>query len=201
MRHAFWVLTTTLLAVVAAINLPSGASAAAGRVQEASMGSQHTEIAVVAGGCFWGVEHLLRELEGVVDTEVGYAGGSTANPTYREVCTGRTGHAEAVRVAFDPSAVAYADVLRHFFRLHDPTTVNRQHNDVGTQYRSAIFVENEEQRRIAEQVMAEEDRSGRWQRPVVTEIADGVRFWPAEAEHQDYLVKNPGGYNCHFLRE
>lgn len=159
------------------------------------------EVAVVAGGCFWGVEHLMRKLPGVVDTEVGYAGGHTERPTYRQVCTGRTGHAEAVKVIFDPEVVSYAEVLRYFFRLHDPTTRNRQHNDVGTQYRSAIFYLDEEQRRIAEEVKAEVDASGAWPRPVVTEIAPAGTFWPAEEEHQDYLEKHPNGYNCHFLRD
>ena len=160
-----------------------------------------TETAVVAGGCFWGAEHLLRELDGVLDTEVGYTGGTTEHPTYEQVCTGKTGHAEAVRVVFDPSVVSYADVLHYFFRLHDPTTKNRQHNDVGTQYRSAIFVSSEAQRRIAEQVRAEVDASGKWKRPVVTEIVPAGPFWPAEGYHQDYLEKHPDGYNCHFLRD
>ncbi len=157
-------------------------------------------VATLAAGCFWGVEHLFRELPGVVDTRVGYTGGTTADPTYREVCTGRTGHAEAVEVAFDPSRVSYEEVLRHFFRLHDPTTRNRQHNDVGTQYRSAIFVHDEEQRLQAERVRAEVDRSGRWPRPVVTEVVAASTFFPAEDYHQDYLVKNPGGYMCHVLQ-
>ena len=160
-----------------------------------------TEVATLAGGCFWGVEHLMRQLDGVVDTEVGYTGGTTPEPTYRQVCTGATGHAEAVRVVFDPDRVSYEEVLRYFFRLHDPTTRNRQHNDVGTQYRSAIFYHSEEQRRIAERVRAEVDASGAWKRPVVTEIVPAGPFWPAEEEHQDYLVKHPDGYNCHFLRE
>ena len=156
--------------------------------------------AILAGGCFWGVEHLLRELDGVVETEVGYTGGTTDEPSYREVCSGRTGHAEAVRVVFDPRRVSYEDVLRHFFRLHDPTTPNRQHNDVGTQYRSAIFVRDDAQREAAERIAAEVERSGMWDGRVVTEISPAGRFWPAEEYHQDYLVKNPGGYNCHILR-
>ncbi len=120
---------------------------------------ERTEVATLAGGCFWGVEHLMRELDGVLDTEVGYTGGTTENPTYRQVCTGRTGHAEAVRVVFDPDRVSYEEVLRYFFRIHDPTTKNRQHNDVGTQYRSAVFVHSEAQQRIAEKVRAEVDAS------------------------------------------
>jgi peptide methionine sulfoxide reductase msrA/msrB len=157
--------------------------------------------ATVAGGCFWGVEHLLKELDGVVETEVGYTGGTVDNPSYEQVCTGRTGHAEAVRITFDPVVVSYEDVLRYFFRLHDPTTRNRQHNDMGPQYRSAVFVDSPEQREAAARIIREEDASGRWQRPVVTEIEDAGPFWVAEDYHQDYLVKHPNGYNCHFLRD
>jgi peptide methionine sulfoxide reductase msrA/msrB len=159
------------------------------------------EEAILAAGCFWGVEQLFKELNGVISTEVGYTGGHTEHPTYREVCSGRTGHAESVRVVFDPSKVSYEQILHYFFRLHDPTTRNRQHNDVGTQYRSAIFVLNDEQRRIAERVIREEDASGVFKRPVVTEVVDAGTFWPAEEYHQDYLDKNPGGYMCHILRD
>jgi peptide methionine sulfoxide reductase msrA/msrB len=160
-----------------------------------------TAEAILAAGCFWGVEHLFLELDGVISTEVGYTGGHVDNPTYRQVTTGRTGHAEAVRLAFDPARVSYEEILRFFFRLHDPTTLNRQHNDVGTQYRSAIFVQNEEQRWVAESVSAELDRSGTFDRPVVTEVADAGPFWSAEEYHQDYLKKNPGGYMCHVVRD
>lgn len=157
--------------------------------------------AILAAGCFWGVEHLFLELEGVVSTEVGYTGGHAENPTYREVTTGRTGHAEAVRLVFNPAKVSYEEVLEYFFRLHDPTTRNRQHNDIGTQYRSAIFFLSEGQRRIAEKVKAEVDRSGVFRNSVVTEIVKAGPFWSAEDYHQDYLEKNPGGYMCHVLRE
>jgi len=185
-------------AFVAAGVLPASALASAeGEDPE----ERRLETATVAGGCFWGVEQLMRELDGVVDTEVGYTGGTVDHPTYEQVCTGRTGHAEAVKVTFDPAVVSYADLLRYFFRLHDPTTRNRQHNDVGTQYRSAIFVHSREQRSIAEQVIREESASGRWKRPIVTEVADAGPFWVAETYHQDYLVKHPNGYNCHFLRD
>ncbi len=171
------------------------------QVGETSARKSRTETAIVAGGCFWGVEHLMGQLDGVVETEVGYTGGTTERPTYEQVCTGGTGHAEAVRIVFDPDKVSYADVLRYFFRLHDPTTLNRQHNDVGSQYRSAIFFLDEEQRAIAEKVKTEVDASGKWKRPVVTQIAKAGTFWPAEEGHQDYLVKHPKGYNCHFLRD
>lgn len=156
---------------------------------------------VVAGGCFWGVEELIRQVPGVTDTEVGYAGGDTENPTYETVKTGTTGHAEAVRISFDAAQTSFESLLELFFRLHDPTTLNRQGNDLGTQYRSAIFVSDEEERAIAEKVIARENQSGRWKRPVVTKIENLKRFYPAESYHQDYLQKNPNGYNCHYWRE
>jgi peptide methionine sulfoxide reductase msrA/msrB len=160
------------------------------------------ETAVLAGGCFWGMEELLRKIPGVLETEVGYAGGATANPNYEQVKTGRTGHAESVRIVFDPQKISYAELLeRWFFRMHDPTTKNRQGNDVGTQYRSAIFVTSPEQRKVAEEVKAKVDHSGKWGAPVVTEIVDAGPFTPAESYHQDYLEKHPGGYTCHFMRE
>jgi methionine-S-sulfoxide reductase len=160
-----------------------------------------TEIATLSGGCFWGVEDIIRQIPGVLDTEVGYTGGTTAAPRYENVKTGRTGHAESIRVAFDPAKLSYEALLGWFFRLHDPTTPNRQGNDVGTQYRSAIFYHDEEQRRVAEAVKRRVDESGKWPRPVVTEIVPAGPFYPAEDYHQDYLVKNPGGYTCHWVRD
>jgi peptide methionine sulfoxide reductase msrA/msrB len=158
--------------------------------------------AVVAGGCFWGMEELIRKIPGVVDTDVGYAGGATANPTYPEVKTGRTGHAESVRIVFDPKQLSFAELLeKWFFRMHDPTTKNRQGNDVGTQYRSVIFYTSDEQRRVAEEVKAKVEKSGKWKGPLATEIVPAGPFTPAEGYHQDYLEKNPGGYTCHFLRD
>jgi peptide methionine sulfoxide reductase msrA/msrB len=160
------------------------------------------ETAVFAGGCFWGMEEILRKVPGVLETEVGYTGGTTARPAYEQVKTGRTGHAEAIRIVFDPSKLTYADLLEQwFFRMHDPTTANRQGNDVGTQYRSAIFVTSLEQRTIAEEVKQRVNASGKWKRPVVTEIVDEGEFTPAEEYHQDYLEKHPGGYTCHWLRD
>jgi peptide methionine sulfoxide reductase msrA/msrB len=158
-------------------------------------------VALLAGGCFWGMEDILRTLPGVVDTEVGYAGGTTPHATYAQVKKGTTGHAEAIRVVFDPERLSYEQLLDLFFRMHDPTTRNRQGNDVGTQYRSAIFYGDEEQRRIAEKVKARVEASGKWKRPIVTEIVPTTEFWPAEEYHQDYLLKNPGGYTCHYLRD
>ena len=160
------------------------------------------ETTVLAGGCFWGMEEILRGIPGVVTTEVGYAGGKTGSPTYQDVKTGMTGHAESVKIVFDPAKVSYADLLeKWFFRMHDPTTKDRQGNDVGTQYRSAIFVTSPEQRKVAEAVKARVDKSGKWKRPVVTEIVEAGPFTRAEDYHQKYLEKNPGGYTCHFMRD
>ncbi|MBW3660579.1 MAG: peptide-methionine (S)-S-oxide reductase MsrA [Gemmatimonadetes bacterium] len=149
--------------------------------------------ATFAAGCFWGIETAFREVEGVVDAEVGYTGGSTEEPTYEQVCTGRTGHAEAVRVVYDPERVSYEALLSVFWRIHDPTQRDRQGPDVGTQYRSAIFVHDEDQRRAAESSKTDLDRSGRLSRPVATEIEDAGPFWRAEEYHQRYLEKRGRG--------
>jgi peptide methionine sulfoxide reductase msrA/msrB len=160
------------------------------------------ETAYLAGGCFWGMEEILRKIPGVLETEAGYTGGKTPRPDYEEVHTGSTGHAESVRIVFDPKKLSYADLLeKWFFRMHDPTTLNRQGNDLGSQYRSAIFVTSPAQRKTAEEVKARAAASGRWKRPIVTEIADAGPFTRAEEYHQKYLQKNPGGYTCHFLRD
>ena len=160
------------------------------------------ETAVLAGGCFWGMEELLREIPGVLDTEVGYTGGKTPSPTYEDVKTGRTGHAEAVRITFDPKKVSYDELLeKWFFRMHDPTTPDRQGNDRGTQYRSAIFVTSPEQRKTAEEVKSRVQASGKWKHPLVTQIVEAGEFTRAEDYHQKYLVKHPGGYSCHFMRD
>lgn len=160
------------------------------------------EEAILAGGCFWGMEELLRAIPGVAETEVGYAGGTTPNPTYEKVKYGESGHAESVRIVFDPKKISYDELLeKWFFRMHDPTTPNRQGNDVGTQYRSVIFTTSEAQRKTAEEVKARVNASGKWRRPVVTEIVAAGPFTKAEDYHQDYLQKNPGGYTCHWMRE
>jgi peptide methionine sulfoxide reductase msrA/msrB len=159
------------------------------------------ETAILAGGCFWGMEEIIRQVPGVIETQVGYTGGKTAHPTYEDVHTGATGHAEAIRVVFDPAKVSYDDLLeKWFFRMHDPTTPNRQGNDRGSQYRSAIFVTSPEQRKVAEQAKARAQASGRWKSPIVTEIVEAGAFTPAEDYHQKYLEKNPGGYTCHYVR-
>jgi peptide methionine sulfoxide reductase msrA/msrB len=159
------------------------------------------ETAILAGGCFWGMEDIIRKIPGVIKTTVGYSGGSTADPTYEEVCTGTTGHAESIQVEFDSSRLSYESLLDYFFRMHDPTTLNRQHNDVGTQYRSAIFFTSEAQKQTAESVKARWDKSGKFSQPITTEITAAGKFYPAENYHQNYLVKHPGGYTCHVLRD
>jgi peptide methionine sulfoxide reductase msrA/msrB len=159
------------------------------------------EVAVLAGGCFWGMEELLRTIPGVLEVEVGYTGGWLENPRYEDTHGSRSGHAEAVQVTFDPRRLGYQELLeKWFFRMHDPTSKDRQGNDVGTQYRSAIFFTSEAQRVAAEAARASAGSSGRWKAPIVTEIAPFKRWWRAEDYHQDYLQKNPGGYTCHYLR-
>jgi peptide methionine sulfoxide reductase msrA/msrB len=191
--------TTTAPSVAAAAPAPNSCSAP----QAGQPGCQSSfEEAILAGGCFWGMEEILRTVPGVVDVEAGYTGGTTSAPTYEQVHTGTTGHAEAVRIVFDPKQLSYAELLeRWFFRMHDPTTLNRQGNDRGTQYRSAIFTTSAEQRRTADAVKARVAASGKWKSPLVTEITDAGPFTLAEAYHQDYLQQHPGGYTCHYLRD
>ena len=159
-----------------------------------------TETAILSGGCFWGMQEILRNIPGVIKTTVGYTGGTVPNPTYEMVCSHTTGHAESVEIIFDPAKLSYEQLLGYFFRMHDPTTPDQQENDIGAQYRSAIFYTSDGQRQIAERVKMQVDKSGKWKRPVVTEITKATVFYPAEEYHQDYLQKNPSGYNCHYLR-
>jgi len=154
------------------------------------------EKAILAGGCFWGVEELIRALPGVISTVVGYSGGDVKNATYRNHGT----HAEAIEVVFDPSKLSYRKLLEFFFQIHDPTTRNRQGNDVGTSYRSAIFYLSDQQKETAKQLIAEMTASKTWPGPIVTEVVPAGDFWNAEEEHQDYLQKHPYGYTCHFVR-
>lgn len=161
-----------------------------------------TEVAVLAGGCFWGVEEILRDVPGILDTHVGYTGGWLENPTYHDTHDSKSGHAEAIRVTFDPTRLSYEELLeKWFFRLHDPTTLNRQGNDVGTQYRSAIFPQSPEQEATAMAVIARVNASGKWRRPITTSIEPASAWYDAESYHQDYLRKHPGGYTCHYLRD
>ncbi|MHC4413976.1 MAG: bifunctional methionine sulfoxide reductase B/A protein [Planctomycetota bacterium] len=171
------------------------------QVKEGKPATEKRETATLAGGCFWGMEEIIRNIKGVIDTEVGYSGGSTSNATYRDVKTGKSGHAESVQIVFNPEVVSYTEILRWFFRMHDPTTLNRQGNDIGTQYRSAIFYHSKEQRQIAERVKKEVDEARKWSSPIVTQIVPAGDFWPAEESHQDYLQKNPNGYTCHWIRD
>ena len=155
-----------------------------------------TEKAILAGGCFWGVEELVRHYPGVISTVVGYTGGNVPNATYRN----HGSHAEGIEIVFDSEKLSYRKLLEYFFQIHDPTTRNRQGNDIGTSYRSAIFYLTDEQREVANALIAEMDASGVWPGKIVTEVVPATDFWNAEIEHQDYLQKNPGGYTCHFER-
>jgi peptide-methionine (S)-S-oxide reductase len=156
----------------------------------------HTETALLAGGCFWGMQDLLRRYPGVLATRVGYSGGDVENATYRNHGT----HAEAIEIVFDPTLISYRKILEFFFQIHDPSTANRQGNDLGLSYRSAIFYLNDEQKRVAEDTIADVNASDLWPGKVVTEVAAAGPFWQAEPEHQDYLERIPNGYTCHFIR-
>jgi peptide-methionine (S)-S-oxide reductase len=156
----------------------------------------NTETAILAGGCFWGMQDLIRKLPGVTSTRVGYSGGDVPHATYRNHGT----HAEAIEVVFDPTKLSYRELLEFFFQIHDPTTKNRQGNDVGTSYRSGIYYLSDEQRRVAEDTIADVDASGLWPGRAVTEVREAGPFWEAEPEHQDYLLLYPDGYTCHFPR-
>jgi peptide-methionine (S)-S-oxide reductase len=160
------------------------------------MNTSNSERAVLAGGCFWGMQDLIRKQDGVISTRVGYSGGDVPNATYRHHGT----HAEAIEIVFDPVRTSFRRLLEFFFQVHDPTTRNRQGNDVGMSYRSAIFYTSAEQKRVAEDTIADVDASGLWPGKVVTEIAPAGPFWEAEPEHQDYLERIPNGYTCHYLR-
>ncbi|QRM46806.1 peptide-methionine (S)-S-oxide reductase MsrA [Rhizobium sp. BG4] len=155
-----------------------------------------TERAVLAGGCFWGMQDLIRRYNGVISTRVGYSGGEVANATYRN----HGNHAEAIEIIFDPAKISYRELLEFFFQIHDPSTKDRQGNDRGPSYRSAIFYTSDEQKRIAEDTIADVDASGLWPGKVVTEVTAVSDFWEAEPEHQDYLERIPNGYTCHFIR-
>ena len=158
------------------------------------------ETAILAGGCFWGMEDLIRKLPGVQKTRVGYTGGHFKNPTYKDVCTETTGHAEALEIIFDPSVLTYSRLLLYFFQIHDPTTIDRQGNDIGDSYRSHIFTTSKKQREEALRTISDVEASKKWPGKIVTKVTPAEQFWEAEDYHQDYLVKNPNGYTCHFPR-
>lgn len=158
------------------------------------------EVAILAGGCFWGMQDLIRKIPGVQKTRVGYTGGHTDHPTYPQVCTKTTGHAEAIEIVFDPAKLSYRRLLEYFFQIHDPTTVDRQGNDIGDSYRSEIFFTSQEQQETALDTIADVDASGIWPGKVVTKVTPAATFWEAEPNHQDYLERIPNGYTCHFPR-
>ncbi|MFT7379569.1 MAG: peptide-methionine (S)-S-oxide reductase [Bacteroidia bacterium] len=160
------------------------------------MNKMNTKKAYIAGGCFWGMEDLFRTRKGILDTEVGYQGGKNDNPTYRN----HPGHAEGLEVTYDADLTSFREILDYFFRIHNPTTIDQQGNDMGSSYRSTIFIQNKEEQKVAEEVIAIVNDSGRWEGNVVTTLEPFSTFWPAEPNHQDYLVKQPNGYTCHFER-
>lgn len=168
-------------------------------LDETNVDTANTEIATFGTGCFWCTEAVLESLDGVKKVVSGYSGGQVANPSYEAVCTGRTGHAECVEVTYDPKVISYTDLLEAFFRSHDPTSLNRQGNDVGTQYRSVIFYHNEEQKKLAEEAKTELDKSGAYGKPIVTEITKAVKFYQAEDYHQNYFANNPDQGYCAFV--
>ena len=193
-------LTAALAAGIAALRIaPSSAESArvtAPPAVDEPAGQAQSQVAVLAGGCFWGMQDLIRRYAGVLSTRVGYTGGEVANATYRN----HGNHAEAIEITFDPAKISYRRLLEFFFQIHDPTTLNRQGNDRGPSYRSAIYYTSDEQKRIAEDTIADVDASGLWPGKVVTEVAPAGAFWQAEPEHQDYLERYPDGYTCHFIR-
>lgn len=168
-------------------------------LDETNVNTANTEIATFGTGCFWCTEAVLESLDGVKKVVSGYSGGTVSNPSYKEVCTGNTGHAECVEVTFDPKVISYADLLEAFFRSHDPTSLNRQGNDVGTQYRSVIFYHNDAQKALAEKAKVELDKSGAYSKPIVTEITKAVKFYLAEDYHQNYFANNPDQGYCAFV--
>lgn len=179
--------------IILLLNLMTSATNA-----NATSNTKH-ETAILAGGCFWGMEELLRSFAGVIKTEVGYIGGDAPNPDYKLVSTGLTNHAEAVSITFDSQKTSYEKILKFFFTIHDPTQENRQENDVGTQYRSAIFYQNDEQKKIAQNVIAQANKSGVFKKPIATTLEKAEKFYPAEDYHQNYLQKHPYGYTCHHV--
>lgn len=184
------------------IHAPTNPASSVPAVPPAPQPAPGLETIYLAGGCFWGMEEILRKIPGVRETQAGYTGGWLPNPKYDDTHDSKSGHAESVKVVFDPKTLSLEELLeKWFFRMHDPTTLNRQGNDVGSQYRSAIFTFNETQKKTAETVKARVNASGKWRRPVITEIATASIWYPAEGYHQKYLVKNPGGYTCHFMRD
>jgi|TARA_B110000037_G_C17051211_1_gene477831 peptide-methionine (S)-S-oxide reductase len=163
--------------------------------------NQSSQVAYLAGGCYWGLEELIRQIPGVLHTKVGFSGGHIKNVSYKEVTRGDTGHAESIKIEFNSKEITYKDLLLNFFKMHNPTTINQQGNDKGTQYRSAIFYTNEDQKNLAYQAINLVDKSKEWVNPVITEVVAFSNFYPANEDHQKYILKNPDGYSCHFVRK
>jgi peptide-methionine (S)-S-oxide reductase len=195
---AFKSFLATLFLSLIGVNIVMSTSDAKEQLQ--SLKVTH-ETAILAGGCFWGVEDLFKAEKGVISTEVGYTGGASDKAKYEFVKKGTTGHAEAIKITFDPKVISYEKLLLFFFSIHDPTTLNQQGNDIGSQYRSEIFYLNENQKKVAEEIKERVDKSKKWKKPVVTAISKAGPFYSAEEYHQDYLQKNPGGYTCHWNRK
>ncbi len=191
MKILRWIPTTFLAAL---LSFPSSVYAKNDK-------SVITEKAEFAAGCFWGVEEYFRKIPGVIKTQVGYSGGLSKNPKYSQMSDGKTGHAETVEIEFNPQVVSYETLMDHLFKMHDPTTLNRQGNDAGNQYRSAIYYHGDEQKNKALAFKTKVEKSDAWKAPLVTEISEAKTFWPAEEYHQKYLVKNPGGYDNHYVRK
>jgi peptide-methionine (S)-S-oxide reductase len=187
---------TKMQTLASADILPASFNVAHAALEKEMTMTTTTETAILAGGCFWGMQDLLRSYPGVLDTRVGYSGGDVPNATYRN----HGSHAEALEITFDPSVISYRKILEFFFQIHDPSTPNRQGNDRGESYRSALFYLNDEQKRVIDETIADVDASGLWPGKVVTEVAPAGPFWQAEPEHQDYLQRIPNGYTCHYIR-
>jgi len=168
---------------------------------QANTENQAPQVAYLSGGCYWGLEELIRQIPGVLNTKVGFSGGHIKNVSYKEVTRGDTGHAESIEIEFNSKVLTYENLLFHFFKMHDPTTINQQGNDIGTQYRSAIFYTNEDQKYIAQETINIVNKSKEWVNPVITEVIAFSNFYPAEEAHQKYILKNPDGYSCHFVRK
>jgi methionine-S-sulfoxide reductase len=179
---------------------PAISAAPSAAAQPVSAQPPAVETATLAAGCFWGTEEFFRKVPGVLETRVGYTGGQLKNPSYEDTSSGTSGHAESLELKFNPALVSYGDLLTLFFKIHDPTTANRQGNDVGTQYRSAIFFHNDKQKEVASSLMRKIEKSGAWKSKLTTQLAPAGVFYPAEEYHQHYLVKHPGGYDNHYLR-
>ena len=199
MKSKFFILVVAAFVVIIGCNNKSNAQSEVGNDKGANQKMENLEKATFGSGCFWCTEAVFERLNGVQKVVSGYAGGTVENPTYEKVCTGKTGHAEVTQITYDPKVITYDELLEVFWKTHDPTTLNRQGNDVGTQYRSVIFYHNDEQKRLAEKYKEELNKSGIWNKPIVTEISPFISFYPAEKYHQNYYDNNPAQPYCSFV--